>query len=92
MYNFKNNTRAIFKNIITILNVYLKLTKWYYFLAEEVEGTTLVTVTPAEEEPKVPPRGQRHNPFNKVADGDSKAVPGSRHRKLSIYFVCCSFY
>ncbi|XP_045490870.1 sesquipedalian-1 [Colias croceus] len=49
---------------------------------EAAEAAALVTITPPEEkEPKVPPRGQRHNPFNKVADGETKAVPGSRHHK-----------
>lgn len=42
----------------------------------------MVTVTTPEEEPKVPPRGQRYNPFNKAPEGEAKAVPGSRHRKF----------
>ncbi|XP_041977000.1 sesquipedalian-1 [Aricia agestis] len=48
--------------------------------AEEA-AEALVTVSPPEEEPKVPPRGQRYNPFNKAPDGEPKAVPGSRHHK-----------
>ncbi|CAH0722028.1 unnamed protein product, partial [Brenthis ino] len=51
---------------------------------EAAEAAAMVTVSSAEEEPKVPPRGQRHNPFNKVPDGESKAVTGSRHHKESI--------
>ncbi|OWR52509.1 FAM109A protein [Danaus plexippus plexippus] len=47
---------------------------------ESVEAATVVTVSQAGEEPKVPPRGQRHNPFNKAPD-DSKVVTGSRHYK-----------
>ncbi|CAK1545075.1 unnamed protein product [Leptosia nina] len=53
---------------------------------EAAEATALVTITPPDEElePKVPPRGQRHNPFNKMGDGESKTVPGSRHYKESV--------
>lgn len=46
----------------------------------------MVTVTTPEEEPKVPPRGQRYNPFNKAPEVEAKAVPGSRHRKF-IYVI-----
>ncbi|XP_022819722.1 sesquipedalian-1 [Spodoptera litura] len=49
--------------------------------AEAAAEAALVTITPPEEEPKVPPRGQRYNPFNRVPDGESKAVQGSRHHK-----------
>lgn len=53
--------------------------------AEAEAEATLVTVTPPEEEePKVPPRGQRYNPFNRVADSESKTVQGSRHHKENL--------
>ncbi|CAH0406272.1 unnamed protein product [Chilo suppressalis] len=46
------------------------------------EAAALVTITPPEEEPKVPPRGQRYNPFNRGLEGsESKTVQGSRHHK-----------
>ncbi|CAF4957594.1 unnamed protein product [Pieris macdunnoughi] len=53
---------------------------------DAAEAAALVTITPpeGEEEPKVPPRGQRHNPFNKMADGEPKTVTGSRHHKENI--------
>ncbi|XP_050345468.1 sesquipedalian-1 [Nymphalis io] len=51
---------------------------------EAAEAAALVTVTSPEEEPKVPPRGQRYNPFNKAPEGETKAVPGSRHHKESV--------
>ncbi|XP_068630056.1 sesquipedalian-1 [Battus philenor] len=53
--------------------------------AEEAAEASVPIHAP-ESEPKVPPRGQRYNPFNRVPDGEgpSKAVPGSRHHKDSV--------
>ncbi|XP_045542929.1 sesquipedalian-1 [Papilio machaon] len=54
---------------------------------EAAEAAALITISPPEREPKVPPRGQRYNPFNRVPDGeakDGKSVPGSRHHKDSL--------
>ncbi|XP_013195064.2 sesquipedalian-1 [Amyelois transitella] len=48
------------------------------------EEAALVTITPPEEEPKVPPRGQRYNPFNKAPDTEVKVVQGSRHHKENL--------
>lgn len=48
------------------------------------EAAALVTITPPEEEPRVPPRGQRYNPFNRGMEADGKAVPGSRHHKENV--------
>ncbi|XP_028041440.1 sesquipedalian-1-like [Bombyx mandarina] len=48
------------------------------------EATSVVTVTPPEDEPKAPPRGQRYNPFNRGPDSEPKTVPGSRHHKESV--------
>lgn len=65
--------------------------EWFIVLAEAAADAALVTVTPPEEEPKVPPRGQRYNPFNRVTEGErEKSVPGSRHRKFwtSKYLDC----
>lgn len=52
--------------------------------AEAAAEAALVTMSPADEEPKVPPRGQRYNPFNRVAEAESKTVQGSRHHKENI--------
>ncbi|XP_075969982.1 inositol phosphatase interacting protein [Anticarsia gemmatalis] len=52
--------------------------------AEAAADAALVTVTPPDEEPKVPPRGQRYNPFNRVTEGDGKSVQGSRHHKENL--------
>ncbi|CAH2073118.1 unnamed protein product, partial [Iphiclides podalirius] len=53
---------------------------------EAADVAALVTISPPETEPKVPPRGQRYNPFNRVPDGEgqSKTVPGSRHHKENV--------
>ncbi|CAG9784038.1 unnamed protein product [Diatraea saccharalis] len=48
------------------------------------EAAALVTITPPEEEPKVPPRGQRYNPFNRGLETESKTVHGSRHHKENL--------
>ncbi|XP_053625359.1 sesquipedalian-1 [Plodia interpunctella] len=50
------------------------------------DEAALVTITPPEEEPKVPPRGQRYNPFNRVPDAsaEGKVVQGSRHHKENL--------
>lgn len=50
----------------------------------EAAAEALVGVTPLEEEPKVPPRGQRYNPFNRVPEGETKTVQGSRHHKENL--------
>ncbi|XP_039747154.1 sesquipedalian-1 [Pararge aegeria] len=51
---------------------------------EAADAAGIVALSPSEDEPKVPPRGQRHNPFNKPPEGEGKAVPGSRHHKDSV--------
>ncbi|CAG5051059.1 unnamed protein product [Parnassius apollo] len=50
---------------------------------EAAEAAALVAIPAPEKEPKVPPRGQRYNPFNRVPDGEGQgnAVPGSRRHK-----------
>ncbi|XP_059045216.1 sesquipedalian-1-like [Achroia grisella] len=48
------------------------------------DAAALVTITPPKEEPTAPPRGQRHNPFNTVPEGDAKVVQGSRHHKENL--------
>lgn len=58
------------------------------FTAEAAAEAALVTVTSPDEEPKVPPRGQRYNPFNRVTESDTKTVQGSRHRKYYYIFIC----
>lgn len=75
--------RSYASNIYNIIKIGYVLS-YIVFLctAEESAEAADVRAVPAfEEEPKVPPRGQRHNPFNKPAEGDTKAVPGSRHCK-----------
>ncbi|CAB3239256.1 unnamed protein product [Arctia plantaginis] len=52
--------------------------------AEAAAEAALVTITSPEEEPKVPPRGQRYNPFNRVTESDTKTVQGSRHHKENL--------
>ncbi|XP_049867575.1 sesquipedalian-1 [Pectinophora gossypiella] len=52
--------------------------------AAEEAAAALVTITPPDGEPKVPPRGQRVNPFNKLADVEVKTVVGSRHHKENL--------
>ncbi|XP_034840814.1 sesquipedalian-1 [Maniola hyperantus] len=51
---------------------------------EAAEAAGIVAATSSDEEPRVPPRGQRHNPFNKQPEGEGKAVPGSRHHKETV--------
>ncbi|KAJ2953024.1 hypothetical protein O0L34_g7407 [Tuta absoluta] len=51
--------------------------------ADAAEEAAMALVTPCDEGPKVPPRGQRYNPFNKVAE-EGNTVPGSRHHKENI--------
>ncbi|KAL4707424.1 hypothetical protein ACJJTC_008609 [Scirpophaga incertulas] len=52
--------------------------------AEVASDAALVTVTPPDEEPQVPPRGQRYNPFNRGLESEGKTVPGSRHHKENL--------
>ncbi|GBP17128.1 Sesquipedalian-1 [Eumeta japonica] len=48
----------------------------------EAEEAATNTNTPLAEEPKVPPRGLRYNPFNRTQENNmGKTVPGSRHRQ-----------
>ncbi|KAG7307376.1 hypothetical protein JYU34_007562 [Plutella xylostella] len=52
--------------------------------AEAEEAAEAASALAAPVEPpgvRAPPRGQRHNPFNKLNEGDAKTVPGSRHHK-----------
>ncbi|VVC88870.1 sesquipedalian-1-like [Leptidea sinapis] len=51
---------------------------------DAAEAATLIPLTPTGEEPQVPPRGQRYNPFNKMSDTENKSVPGSRHHKENL--------
>ncbi|KOB67150.1 Uncharacterized protein OBRU01_20220 [Operophtera brumata] len=51
--------------------------------ADAAEAAAQVTITPLDGEPKVPPRGQRYNPFNKMNEADTK-VQGSRHHKENL--------
>ncbi|KAI5641654.1 PH domain-containing protein [Phthorimaea operculella] len=51
--------------------------------AAEEAAMALVTVTPCDDGPKVPPRGQRYNPFNKVAEEGSTG-PSARHHKENV--------
>lgn len=54
----------------------------------ELQATALAA--PEIDEPKVPPRGQRYNPFNKTPENTSgKLVPGSRHRKSNFFCLSC---
>lgn len=60
-------------------------TNFILLSAEAAEAAAQVTITPPDGEPKVPPRGQRYNPFNKMNEAENKTVQASRHRKY-IYF------
>ncbi|XP_026329358.1 sesquipedalian-1 [Hyposmocoma kahamanoa] len=51
--------------------------------AAEEAAAALVTLTPPDDGPQVPPRGQRYNPFNKEQEA-AKSVPGSRHHKENL--------
>lgn len=50
---------------------------------QEAESDPDLTATKLDDEPKVPPRGQRINPFNKTLESSGKTVHGSRPHKES---------
>ncbi|KAI8434634.1 hypothetical protein MSG28_003167 [Choristoneura fumiferana] len=53
---------------------------------DEAEAEAAAEACAPAPEPRAPPRGQRHNPFNRAAaaDAEPKAVPGSRHHKEAL--------
>lgn len=62
---------------------------FYYPLpveAAEEAAAALVTLTPPDDGPQVPPRGQRYNPFNKEQEA-VKTVSGSRHREFQMFVL-----